>query len=307
MATFFRLLRRCIPLGYTEADIRLICDDPELSPEIPLSDEGMPSVAKAMAQSLIFIIAWTRIFPRLKPNLDDRKSVRLTEEAEHARHHRYMRRTGTIIALYRERWSKIPPRSLVFYPEDSELLDLECIADFLTHCDTEADEDFKTRVATVLDGPAIESWAAKRKAKILSTFPNHSSVFSSTPTFQLPPVLRLATSVFIVRDDLTCSDSPRLEAVYGEELFAWRPARRFGPPLPAFDPIAHAMVLAMLDRLGLSSETTVEELNQINSLFVCMDCPIENYTLRHEKDEKPRFGRPARSWRLQVRFISIYC
>ncbi|EIM82383.1 uncharacterized protein STEHIDRAFT_171321 [Stereum hirsutum FP-91666 SS1] len=273
--------KRCLALEYKMSDVDEVGEHREVRCEKPMSDK-----------------VWVRVFPILKPDLDQARDKRLMRE----RMQRKQLRIKAIMAQYETHCLGLPPLSLVFYPKRHDFLKFKSVTPLVDH-DMEVTEEFKVRVsATVFDSQLeIEEWAASRKRKVLASIPAVVDT-SRYSTFDMPRELDLAVSVF---EEKKLSQFGTPASLFGREIF-----RALYPPIPnsddpVFSSTGRKVVLSMLDELSFPPETTTTaQLNQLDPLFVCLNCHGGTSSTKAGK-----VARIARNWRThldhQIHVISV--
>lgn len=219
--------------------------------------------------------AWARTFPLIKVNLDRAKESRLDQE-NRRRDRRYILVTLALEA-YRRKYNKMEAACL---PQNQDIYEFEELRDFI---DTDIPMGYEDAIDLVNSiAKDLRDWGIKRKSSILALNSLDQTSF------------QLATTTF------TCllPNSRSLITLHEEEVFSWRGTDP--EDLPTVDIAAQAVVLRILDLLGLDPAiTTREALDGLGCKFLCLNCLAEAPKRQSRLQTRLEQSKPL-TWRTAV-------
>ncbi|EIM91944.1 uncharacterized protein STEHIDRAFT_136041 [Stereum hirsutum FP-91666 SS1] len=284
------VLRRCIELGYEEADCQDALRHHSVNTEAKLTEKG-----------------WGTILPQILPLITAANLARLEREREG----REKTRSKAVYAAYYDILRSLSPSAL----ELSCLLGEEDFRslpeiDALVVDDTEDTEERIAQIKIVSTSliPKLSALAHHRQEAIFALMQDTSEPVSHpAPSIGSAPLGRfqLATSIFVC--GAPGSPSSSASPLHGLQVFghtckscildsaSTTNGLAFDAIFPRFSEKGKDVVVAILNRLGLDEKsTTCIELERLDKRFVCIDCPI-----KHEGEEWGQdgpLGRKARTW-----------
>lgn len=303
-----RVLRRCIGLGYEEADCQDALRHHSVNTEANLTEKGgIPHhFFRSLNIFLNFCAGWGTILPQILPLIEAANIARLYRERER----REEIRLRAVYAAYYDIVRSLSPSAL----ELSCLLgeeDFRSLPEIhaLVVDDTEDTEERIAQIKTVSTSiiPKFSALARQRKESIFAllqgtsepeSHPAPSAVSGSLGQFQL------ATSIFFCGASEPPSSASPLHGlhVFGHTCKSCKldsdsttNELSFDVILPRFSEKGKDVVVAILNRLGLDEKSTTSiDMERLDKRFVCMDCPI-----KHEGEEWGKLGtlgRKAMTW-----------
>lgn len=305
----FRVLRRCIELGYEEADCQDALRHHSVNTEAKLTEKGgIPdNFSRSPNIFLNSCAGWGTILPQILPLITAANLARLEREREG----REKTRSKAVYAAYYDILRSLSPSAL----ELSCLLGEEDFRslpeiDALVVDETEDTEERIAQIKIVSTSliPKLSALAHHRQEAIFALMQDTSEPVSHpAPSIGSAPLGRfqLATSIFVC--GAPGSPSSSASPLHGLQVFghtcksckldsaSTTNGLAFDAIFPRFSEKGKDVVVAILNRLGLDEKsTTCIELERLDKRFVCIDCPI-----KHEGEEWGQdgpLGRKARTW-----------
>lgn len=304
----FRVLRRCIELGYEEVDCQDALHHHSVNTEAKLTEKGgIPDYfSRSLNICLNFCAGWATILPQILPLITAANLGRLEREREL----RKKTRSKAVYAAYYDILRSLSPSALELscLLGDEDFCSLPEIHALVVD-DTEDTEERIAQIKTVSTSliPELSALAHQRKEAIFALMRNTSEPVSPpAPSVGSASLGRfqLATSIFVCGAPESPSSASPLHGlhVFGHTC---KPCKldsasttnglAFDAILPRFSEKGKDVVVAILNRLGLDAEsTTCIELERLDKRFLCMDCPIKPEG--EEYGQRGPLGRKARTW-----------